>query len=85
MTHSTLGRPSSDDDMKVGSGGRSTNNSQSTEFTELPPRTRAPNRPGAVPKLGSFKGAQKGAKRQMVEVDTQSSSPQNPKEYFETP
>ncbi|TGO28467.1 hypothetical protein BPAE_0027g00340 [Botrytis paeoniae] len=72
------------DGMKPNNGRGASSGSNAMESSDEFPRGRSLHRAGSIATPASMKTVKKGAKRLMVEIDP-NSSPNDPKDYFETP
>lgn len=73
-----------EDGMKPNNGRGASSGSIAMESSDEIPRVRSLHRTGSMATPASMKTVKKGAKRLMVEIGP-SSSPNDPKDYFETP
>ncbi|TGO61604.1 hypothetical protein BCON_0026g00480 [Botryotinia convoluta] len=72
------------DGMEPNNGRGASSGSNAMESSDEFPRGRSLHRAGSIATTASMKTVKKGAKRLMVEIGP-SSSPNDPKDYFETP
>ncbi|TGO77735.1 hypothetical protein BELL_0093g00140 [Botrytis elliptica] len=75
---------STKDCMKPNNGRGASSSSNAMESSDEFPRGRSLHRAGSIATPASMKTVKKGAKRLMVEIGP-SSSPKDPRDYFETP